>query len=200
MNVCICSSNRGKLSEFALTAQNLKPKHIVFVPLSNLTEVPPPAEDGSTFEENAVAKAQYYSRFTSEIVLADDSGLEVDALNGAPGVLSARYAGADASDEDNNNLLLRDLGNATHREARFVCVIALAQGQKTLTTARGVVEGNILLLPRGDQGFGYDPLFFYPPLDRSFGELKAEEKLRVSHRGYAIRRIVQWLENVQLTV
>src|SRR5207248_2994310 len=127
------------------------------------------------------------SVFTSKAVLADDSGLEVDALQGAPGVYSARYAGPNATDEDNNNLLLRELRNATDRHARFVCVLALAQGGRLLTTVRGVVEGRILAAPCGHGGFGYDPLFFYPPLNRSFAELTSQEKFRVSHRGNALR-------------
>jgi XTP/dITP diphosphohydrolase len=138
-------------------------------------------------------KALYYSGFTSEIVMADDSGLTVDALNGAPGVLSARYAGPDATDKDNNNLLLRDLGTTVHREARFVCVVALARQGRVLTTQRGVVEGQILPEPQGKNGFGYDPLFFYPPFDRSFGELADQEKFSVSHRGNAIRALFREL-------
>jgi XTP/dITP diphosphohydrolase len=104
-----------------------------------------------------------------------------------------------ASDEDNNNLLLRDLGTSTHREARFVCVVALARGERALTTVRAAVEGTILLSPRGNQGFGYDPLFFFPPLNRSFGELAAREKLAVSHRGHAIRRLIAWLQGAHLS-
>ena len=195
MKIYVCSSNRGKLKEFALAAKRIDTESLAFEQLPGLTEITPPPEDGRTFEENATAKAIYYSRLTHGIVLADDSGLEVDALNGAPGVLSARYAGPNAADEDNNDLLLRDLGNSTNRAARFVCVIAVAQHEVTLATARGIVEGNILLSRRGNRGFGYDPLFFYPPLNRSFAELTAEEKLAVSHRGHAVRAIVNSLQN-----
>jgi XTP/dITP diphosphohydrolase len=154
-----------------------------------LENIRPPEETGRTFEENATLKAVYYSHFTPEIVLADDSGLEVDVLGGAPGVRSARYSGPNATDEDNNNLLLHNLGSTTARSARFVCVVALARAGEILRTARGTVEGEILRTPRGANGFGYDPLFFYPPLNRSFAELTPDEKLSISHRGKALRTL-----------
>jgi len=191
MRIAACSTNPGKLREFALAAQECGRTDIVIEVLSGLKQISPPEEDGKTFEENATKKAIYYSRFSNELVLADDSGLEVDALNGAPGVYSARYAGPGASDEDNNNLLLRDLGTASHRDARFVCVLALAQKEQMLLTTRGVVEGQILISPRGENGFGYDPLFFYPQLGRSFAELSPEEKFSVSHRGKALRLLFE---------
>jgi XTP/dITP diphosphohydrolase len=193
MRIYICSTNAGKLREFALAARQADLSDVSIEPLPGLGRIQPPEETGSTFEENATLKALYYSGFTSEIVLADDSGLAVDALNGAPGVVSARYAGPDATDEENNNLLLRDLGTTVHREARFVCVVALARQGRVLTTQRGVVEGQILLEPRGQNGFGYDPLFFYSPFDRSFGELADQKKFSVSHRGDAIRALFQEL-------
>lgn len=194
MTVYACSANAGKLREFALAARASGLTDIRIEPLPGLHgEILPPEENGTTFEENACAKAIYYSGFTPECVLADDSGLEVDALHGAPGVYSARYAGSAASDEDNNNLLLRDLGNESHREARFVCVLAVARGGRLLMTAHGVVEGEILPAPRGCGGFGYDPLFFYAPLERSFAELTPEEKFAVSHRGNALRTLFERL-------
>src|SRR5581483_3281600 len=156
MRIYVCSSNPGKLGEFALVAHQAGLADVALEALPELKRIQPPEETGSTFEENAMLKALYYSGFTSEIVLADDSGLSVDALNGAPGVLSARYAGPDASDKDNNNLLLRKLGTTVHREAHFVCAIALARKGRVLTTQRGVVEGQILPEPRGKNGFGYD--------------------------------------------
>ena len=192
-----CSTNRGKLREFALAADEASPEEVTIKPLPGLGgEIPSPEEHGATFEENASAKALYYSVFTSKAVLADDSGLEVHALQGAPGLYSARYAGPNATDEDNNNLLLRELGNATDRDARFVCVVALAQGGRLLTTVRGVVEGRILAAPCGPGGFGYDPLFLYPPLNRSFAELTSQEKFRVSHRGKALRALFSRLPDV----
>jgi XTP/dITP diphosphohydrolase len=196
MLIYVCSTNPGKLNEFALAAQQVGLAGVKLEPLPDLNRIQAPAETGSTFEENAVIKALYYSRFTNEMALADDSGLAVDALNGAPGILSARYAGPDASDQDNNNLLLRDLGPTAHREARFECALALACEGRMLLTEIGVVEGRILLSPRGQKGFGYDPLFFYPPFNRSFGELSAEEKFSVSHRGNAVRALYKKLGDI----
>jgi XTP/dITP diphosphohydrolase len=196
MLIYVCSKNPGKLREFGLAAERAGLADVHLEPLPNIKSIQPPEETGSTFEENAVLKAVYYSRFTPEVVLADDSGLRVDALNGRPGVLSARYAGPDATDKANNNLLLRDLGNTAHREARFICVLALAQGGKSLSTHRGVVEGRILLEPKGENGFGYDPLFFYAPLRCSFGEIEPERKFAVSHRGNAIRALFARLPEV----
>jgi XTP/dITP diphosphohydrolase len=196
MLIYVGSSNPGKLKEFTLAAHEAGLADITIEALPNLRQIPAPPETGTTFEENAVTKALYYSGFTEEMALADDSGLSVDALNGAPGVNSARYAGPNATDEENNNLLLRDLAPSAHREARFICVLALVRGGRLLMMKRGVVEGQILLSPRGQNGFGYDSLFFYPPLNRSFGELSDEEKLSVSHRGKAIRALCKELRNV----
>lgn len=184
-----CSTNPGKLREFALAAREWGVHGPLIEPLPGLAAIEAPEENGSTFEENARAKAIYYSEFTMELVFADDSGLEVDALAGAPGIYSARYAGPQANDAENNALLLRSLGDATPRTARFVCVIALAQRGRMLGTVRGSVEGEILHAPRGTEGFGYDPLFYYPPRGRSFAELSAEEKFAVSHRGKALRAL-----------
>lgn len=190
MTLYVCSTNTGKLRDFKLAARQAKRSDIEISPLPQLREISAPAEDGTTFAENAAAKALYYSNYSEEAVLADDSGLEVEALHGAPGVYSARYAGPGASDEDNNNALLRDLGNQSHREARFVCVLALALRGHVLMTAQGAVEGEVLEAPRGNGGFGYDPLFFYRPLRRSFGELSLEEKFSVSHRGRAFHALL----------
>lgn len=179
----LCSSNRGKLHEFALAAASTP---FAVETLPGLRDIAPPEETGQTFEENAQAKALYYSGFTSEMVLADDSGLEVDTLGGAPGVFSARYAGEEATDEDNNRLLLHNLENARSRDGRFVCVVTVAHKGRPLVSARGTVDGLILSAPRGTNGFGYDSLFFYPPGNRSFAELTDEEKLVVSARGRAL--------------
>jgi XTP/dITP diphosphohydrolase len=157
------------------------------VPLPGLAAIPPCPEDGQTFEENAIRKAAYYARHAPGPLFADDSGLEVDALNGAPGVYSARFAGENGNDDANNRLLLEKLHNIDHRRARFVCVIALTEpGSASARTFRGTVEGEILREPRGAGGFGYDPLFYYPPLGCSFGELAADRKFDVSHRGQAL--------------
>jgi XTP/dITP diphosphohydrolase len=197
MIVYACSTNPGKLAEFTLAASQANLKNLTIKPLPGLKDkIEPPEENGTNFEENASAKALYYSAFTAKPVLVDDSGLEVDALQGAPGVYSARYAGPNATDEENNNLLLRELGNTRHRNARYVCVVALAQAGRILTTARGAVEGVILPALRGLGGFGYDPLFFYPPLNRSFAEFTPEEKFQVSHRGNAFRELFRRLPEV----
>src|SRR5262249_33654557 len=145
-------------------------------PLAGLKSIAAPEENGATFEENALIKAAYYSRFAPGPLFADDSGLEVDALNGEPGVWSARFAGPGATDAANNRLLLERLGDNPHRKARFVCAIGLAEGGGVRATFRGVVEGEILREPRGPGGFGYDPLFFYPPFGCSFGEVDGPKK------------------------
>jgi XTP/dITP diphosphohydrolase len=161
-------------------------------------------EDGLTFEENARKKAEEYSfHAPGEIVLADDSGLELDALNGAPGVHSARYAAdephlADANTDDhlNNARVLRELRGVPpeRRTGRFVCVLAAARDGKTLSTFCGTAEGIILHAPRGTNGFGYDPLFYFPAIQKTFAELTAEEKAQFSHRGAAFRQFLEWCE------
>jgi XTP/dITP diphosphohydrolase len=162
-------------------------------PLPGLKSIEAPEETGDTFEANAVLKAEYYSRLAPGPLFADDSGLEVDALGGEPGVLSARYAGPAATDEDNNRLLLRNLEPHAGRTGRFVCVIALAQNGNVIKTFRGTVEGEILREARGPGGFGYDPLFYYPPFGCSFGEVEGERKFAVSHRGNALRLLLDHL-------
>jgi XTP/dITP diphosphohydrolase len=162
-------------------------------------------EDGLTFEENASKKAEAYSRHAAgEIVVADDSGLEVDALNGAPGVHSARYgadqphlADANTDDEVNNARLLRELRHVAEekRTGRFVCVLAAARNGQTLATFRGMAEGVILGSPRGAGGFGYDPLFYFPQIQKTFAELSAEQKAGYSHRGAAFRQFLEWCEH-----
>ncbi len=201
------TSNSGKLRDFRVAGGERT--HI-----EGLPALPCP-EDGDTFEENAVAKALCYSRASlgnqilgdpapgnpvprSErplLIFADDSGIEVDALDGAPGIRSARFSGPRANDLSNNQLLLQRLRGvpAAQRTARFVCWIALTRDGELLKTFQGQVEGRILEAPAGSEGFGYDPLFFYPPLARSFGELSAEEKWAHSHRGNAFRRLLAWL-------
>lgn len=155
-----------------------------------------PDETGETFEENAEQKALYYSRHSSDPVFVDDSGLEVDALNGAPGVHSARYAGEHASSAENNALLLERMHGIDHRSARFVCVIALAQAGKLLGTYRGTVEGEILKAARGGGGFGYDPLFYCPVLGCTFGEASLEQKSGISARGNALRMLASALHPI----
>jgi XTP/dITP diphosphohydrolase len=192
VKVYCATGNPGKLREFRLAGELLG---IDVEPVAGLKEIEAPEENGATFEENAALKAAYYSRFSPGLLFADDSGLAVDALGGEPGVFSARYAGVSGAgvDDANNRLLLERLGDNPRRTARFVCVIALAEGGETRRTFRGEVEGEILYEPRGPGGFGYDPLFYYPPFGCSFGEVDGPRKFEVSHRGKALRDLLQFL-------
>jgi len=190
VTIYCATGNPGKLREFRLAGELLG---IDIEPLAELKSIPAPEENGVTFEENARLKAAYYSRFAPGPLFADDSGLEVDALGGEPGVYSARYAGLHATDDANNRLLLERLGDEPSRTARFVCVIALAEGGEVRQTFRGEVEGEILREAHGPDGFGYDPLFYYPPFGCSFGEVDGAEKFEVSHRGKALRGLLKYL-------
>ena len=204
--ILIAKSNPGKLRDFAGAAA---PHGIEIGGIPNFASLPTVVEDGLTFEENARKKAEEYSRHAAEeIVVADDSGLEVDALNGAPGVHSARYAAPDlynvqphlanenTDDEANNARVLRELRNVPpqKRTGRFVCVLAAARDGQTLATFRGTAEGVILDSPRGTNGFGYDPLFYFPQIQKTFAELSVEEKADYSHRGAAFRQFLEWCE------
>jgi len=182
------TGNAGKLREFRLAAEHF-PVTIEQVP--GYREIAACAEDGDTFEENAIRKARHYAPYASGVVFADDSGLVVDALAGAPGVYSARYAGPHATDEANNRLLLENLRGVRDRRARFVCRIALVECGAVRGVFSGSVEGVILDAPRGAGGFGYDPLFYYPPFDCTFGEAGEEQKFAVSHRGQAMRAMLE---------
>jgi XTP/dITP diphosphohydrolase len=197
--ILIATSNAGKLRDFAGAAAVHR---IDIAGIPNFSSLPLVVEDRLTFEENARKKAEEYSAYVpGEIVLADDSGLEVDALNGAPGVHSARYAAehphladANTDDEANNARVLRELKDvpAEKRTGRFVCVLAAARDGKALATFRGTAEGVILDAARGTNGFGYDPLFYFPQIQKTFAELTAEEKSKYSHRGAAFRKFLQW--------
>jgi XTP/dITP diphosphohydrolase len=198
------TTSAGKLRDFRTAAQ----AHSISIePLPNLEKIEPPDEDGATFAENARLKAVYYSLFApGELIVADDSGLEVDALNGAPGVRSARFAAdsglidsPDANDNTdvwNNIVLLQRMANipANLRTARYRCVLVAARDGVALHTADGSVEGIILDAPRGIGGFGYDPLFFLPELDRTMAEIDLETKLSLSHRGRALRALLAILQ------
>ena len=189
MLVYCATTNAGKLREFRAAAEGA----FAVEPLPNLNSIEPPEETGSTFEENAILKARYYGTFTGELLFAEDSGLEVDALGGAPGVYSARFSGTGATDDSNNAALLRALQDKPDRTARYVCVIALVRGTEVLSTFRGTVEGQIANQRRGTGGFGYDPFFFYPPFNATFGEVSTERKQTVSHRGAAFRQMKEYL-------
>jgi XTP/dITP diphosphohydrolase len=207
------TTNTGKLRDFSVAAAE---SGFAVEPFSRLAEIPAPDENRPTFEGNARLKAEYYSRFAPEgaFVLADDSGLEVDALDGAPGVRSARFAqdagcqqqtgppprlgwlGADDIDVRNNLCLLERMRGVAQRSARYRCVLALARGGATLSTAEGSVEGDILSAPRGTGGFGYDPLFWLPELGRTMAEVSIEEKHTLSHRGRAFRALLPKLRQI----
>ncbi len=172
--------------------------------IPGFASLPAVVEDGATFEANARKKAEEYSCYVpGEVVIADDSGLEVDALGGAPGVHSARYAAehppsaeSNTDDEANNARVLRELRDvlSERRTGRFVCVIAAARDGRTLQMFRGETNGLILDAPRGRNGFGYDPLFFFPQIGKTFAELLPEEKAKYSHRGEAFRKFLAWFE------
>ncbi len=203
--VLVATSNEGKIRDLVGAAAAHK---IEIATLPNFAALPTVVEDGLTFEANARKKAEHYSAYSDgELVIADDSGLEVDALQGAPGVRSARYAAdehkandddANSADEANNARLLRELHDVPeeYRTGRFVCVIAVARNGHTLATFHGKAEGVILHAPRGYNGFGYDPLFFFPEIEKTFAELTAEEKARYSHRGAAFRQFLDWADHL----
>jgi XTP/dITP diphosphohydrolase len=214
----LASSNPGKLREFREAASA---RGIAVNPLPGIEDLPACIEDGRTFEENARKKALHYSAYVSGPIFADDSGISVDALRGAPGVLSARFARPDATDDENNRKLLQELrrletatssspvslraalvergippcveNQPSSRAAHYVCVIALAERGGILCVTEGRADGVILDEPRGTGGFGYDPHFFYAPLGKTFAELKSEEKFAVSHRGKAFRQLLDLL-------
>jgi XTP/dITP diphosphohydrolase len=197
--IFVASSNPGKLADFAAAANAHR---IDALPLAGIKQIPAPEETGSTLEENARLKAEFYSRYVSgEIAIADDSGLVVFALNGEPGVHSARYAedaGIHSDDPDaaNNRLLLKraEAIPDASRQCAFVCTIAAACDGQTLETFTADARGMLLRAPRGTNGFGYDPLFYFPNLAKSFAELSREEKLLVSHRGAAFRKFLDWMD------
>jgi XTP/dITP diphosphohydrolase len=196
----VATSNAGKMRDFSAAAGEFGVR-VESVP--GMDAVATPREDAPTFEANAAKKAEYYSRLVQdELVIADDSGLCVIELDGAPGVHSARYAarasGADgnSTDEENNALLLERLRGVPEqrREAKFVCVIAVAKNGRLVACFRGEVPGRILTEARGTKGFGYDPLFLVPSVNKTFAELEGEEKARYSHRGLAFRKLLNWLQ------
>jgi XTP/dITP diphosphohydrolase len=204
--ILIATSNPGKLRDFAGAAAG---HGIEIASIPGFASLSAVVEDGLTFEENARKKAEAYSRHApGEIVLADDSGLEVDALNGAPGVHSARYAAdqphlanENTGEEANNARVLRELRKVPpeRRTGRFICVLVAARDGQTLASFRGTAEGIILDSPRGTGGFGYDPLFYFPEIRKTFAELSAEEKAGYSHRGAAFRQFLVWCDTQQLS-
>jgi XTP/dITP diphosphohydrolase len=192
MEIVLATRNKKKIEEIKRIAADLP---ITILSLENFSGCPETVEDRDTFEGNAVKKAVEACQCTGKPALADDSGLEVNALNGAPGVYSARYAGSGANDARNYEKLLSELRNvpADHRAARFVCCIAMAFPGGDVKTFFGFVHGRIGLEPKGKTGFGYDPVFIPEGLDRTFAEMAGEEKDRLSHRGKALEKLRSFL-------
>lgn len=191
----LASKNKGKLRELETM---LAGSSWELCSVADFPELPPVVEDGQTFRENAVKKALTVAEILKEWTLADDSGLEVDALGGAPGVYSARFAGEPGDDRKNNEKLLRLLAGvpSEQRTARFRCVLALASPEGEVWTTERTCEGLIGLAPRGDQGFGYDPLFYLPELGVTMAELPEEKKNEISHRGKAMRDLLTHLQAI----
>ncbi len=186
--IVIATTNRGKTREVLAVLGDLP---LNLRTLSDFPSIAPPEETAETFAENAALKASYYAYATGQWTLADDSGLEVDALNGAPGIYSARFGGAKGDDKANNRKLIEELRSVpqAERTARFRCALALADANRVIATADGTVEGIIIDKPRGSNGFGYDPHFWVPPFERTVAEMHSDLKNLISHRGQALRAL-----------
>jgi XTP/dITP diphosphohydrolase len=195
--IVIATRNKGKKSEIS---DLLKGFPVDIKGLDDFGPIPHIEEDGDTFDENAYKKAGFTARILGFPALADDSGLLVEALGGAPGVLSARYAGENATDEQRCQKLLQEMEGKTNRKAAFECVISIAVPTGPALTYEARCEGLIAEQPSGSNGFGYDPVFYYPPLNKTFGELTIEEKSRVSHRGKALREFKDELDKVMIWI
>jgi XTP/dITP diphosphohydrolase len=198
IQLLVATTNPGKFAEFEAYLKQLP---LEVLSLKSLERYPKVNEDGATFEENALKKARTLAEFSGLLTLADDSGLEVDALNGAPGIYSARYSGAEGNDAKNNEKLLHELRQVAEekRAARFVCALALCDprgGDMKSWTVRQSCEGRIAFEVKGANGFGYDPLFFYPPFGKTFGEIDRAAKATVSHRGKALKDLAELLPTV----
>jgi XTP/dITP diphosphohydrolase len=197
MTLVIATTNPGKTVEIRDVLEGFP------VNIKNLADfgpIPPVVEDGETFDDNAYKKASFVSRVLGLPAMADDSGLCVDALGGAPGVFSARYAGEDASDEQRYTKLLGEMKGESNRKAAFECVISIAVPPGPALTYEGRCEGLIAEAPSGKAGFGYDPIFYYPPLKKTFGQLTREEKSRVSHRGRALQELKDEFDKVLIWI
>jgi len=195
--IVLATRNEGKIREFRRILADFP---IEIKSLEDFGPIPDVVEDGETFEDNAVIKARHTARILGLPAIADDSGLEVAALGGAPGIKSARYAGEAADDREKNLKLLNALEGIEDRKARFVCVLAIAVPRGPALIYEGICEGAIALEMKGGNGFGYDPVFYFPPLGKTFAELSADEKNRVSHRGKALsefqsefNKVLVWL-------
>jgi XTP/dITP diphosphohydrolase len=186
----VATTNAGKLREIRAILAGID---VELRGLADLATVDEPEEHGATFEENARAKARHYAGATRLLTVAEDSGLEIDALDGAPGVHSARFAGDTYAEKFANLFRMLDARGAETSTARFVCALAVADGREVIFEARGTVEGQITRHPRGRHGFGYDPIFFYPPFGKTLAEVSAADKARVSHRGRAFAQLREFL-------
>ena len=200
--IVLATRNEGKVKEFRSI---LADHDIDLRSLNDFGPIPEVEEDGETFDDNAYKKASFTAKILGIPAISDDSGLVVEALDGAPGVHSARYAGEKATDQDNIDKLLKKMTGVTNRKAAFECVMSVAVPSGPALTYEASCEGEITTEPAGDSGFGYDPVFYYPPLGKTFAELSSEEKNKVSHRGKAAQemagefdKIIKWL-NSRLT-
>ena len=191
--IVLATTNKGKTREIK---ELLKDFPIDIKNLDDFGPIPEVIEDGKTFDDNAYKKASFTAKVLGHPAMADDSGLCVEALDGAPGVYSARYAGENASDEDNVNKMLADLEGKENRNAAFQCVISIAVPTGAALTYEGECKGIITKEPVGNNGFGYDPLFFYPELNKTFAQLTIEEKGQVSHRGKALKEITNEMDKI----
>jgi XTP/dITP diphosphohydrolase len=195
--IVIATRNRGKTAEIRGLLEGFP---VEVRDLGDFGPIPEVEEDGTTFDENAYKKSSFTARVLGYPALADDSGLAVAALNGAPGVFSARYGGAGLSDEQRCQRLLSEMKGRRDRRAAFECVLSLAVPSGPALTYEGRCEGLLVEAPAGDNGFGYDPIFFYPPLQKTFAQLSREEKSLVSHRGQALRELRDEFEKVMAWV
>ena len=189
----VATTNPNKVKEIRRV---LDGANVEVITLEGWPDLVAPEETGRTFEDNARLKATYYARATGQVTVAEDSGIEIDALGGVPGVESARYGGEDTSYPEKFARLYAALDRTGTRDsaARFVCALAMASPDAILFEARGIIEGRVAHEPAGSGGFGYDPFFFYPPYGRTLGQVTPEEKLAVSHRGQAFRKLREYLD------
>ena len=195
MKIILATKNKGKVADFEKLTENMGIKVISF--LDENISFPDVVEDGDTFEENSVKKALDLAKYTGMITVSDDSGLCVEALNGAPGIYSARYSGENATDSTNIDKLLYEMKNIPQgeRQAKFVSVVSIAKPDGTVESFRGEVEGEIIFERRGTNGFGYNPVFFSQELKKTFGEATMEERVTVSHRARAFRKLKEQVLN-----
>jgi len=194
MDIVIATLNQNKLEEFKALLEGFT---ATVLSLRDFPQFPPVVEDGSSFYENALKKATNVARYTGKLTIADDSGLEVDALGGRPGVYSSRFAGENASDGENNARLLRELHGVPFdkRGACFRCVLVVAKPEGEMAFVEGECKGIIIDEPRGNYGFGYDPVFLVPEYNKTFSEIRPEEKNRISHRAKALQKLLKLLPN-----